>query len=338
MRTQTIAPAGLGSVREFAGEVRARTESRLSFRVGGKLVRRPVDVGDAVKVGRVLAQLDPVDLRLGQDAAGAALTSAIANHEQTVADVKRFKNLHEQGFISAAELERRQTALTAAKAQLEQARVQAGMQSHQAAYATLVADAPGVITGVDAEPGAVVAAGTPVLRLAHDGSRDVVFAVPEDQVSDLRPLAGKPGSLKVKLWGQDADLPATVREVSAAADPVTRTFQVKGDLGEARVRLGQTAVVFMEMPKAMGVTRVPLTAVMEVQGKTSVWLVDKTSMTVKPQPVQVAGAEGNNVLVSSGLQPGQTVVTAGVHVLTPGQKVKFYVERRSDSAVASNAR
>jgi membrane fusion protein, multidrug efflux system len=124
--------------------------------------------------------------------------------------------------------------------------------------------------------------------------------------------------------------------VAAAADPVTRTFLVKADVGKAPVRLGQTAAVLMELPKTVGVAKLPLSAVMEAQGKTSVWVVDKTTMTVKPQAIQVAGAEGNSVLVSGGLSAGQTVVTAGVHVLTPGQKVKLYVDPRGGTPVAAN--
>lgn len=198
------------------------------------------------------------------------------------------------------------------------------MHGNQAAYSTLIADASGVITGVDAEQGMVVNAGAPVLRIAHDGPRDVVFSVPEDKVSQLRATAG---ALKVKLWGANGEtLAATVREVSASADPMTRTFQIKGDIGRADVKLGQTATVMLELPKTPGITKLPLTAVMEHQGKTAVWLLDQTSMTVKAQPIQVAGAEGNAVLVRGGLVPGQVVVTAGVHVLTAGQKVKLYAQ------------
>jgi RND family efflux transporter MFP subunit len=166
-----------------------------------------------------------------------------------------------------------------------------------------------------------------VLRLAHDGPRDAVFAVPEDQVAGVRALAGKAGALKVGLWGQGRELvPATVREVAAAADPATRTFLVKADLGGAEARLGQTASVSIEQPKLAGVTKLPLSAVMEQQGGTAVWVVDKATMTVKRQTIQVGGAEGNSVVVTGGLSPGQTVVTAGVHVLTPGLKVKLYGE------------
>jgi len=338
VRTLTVAAQSAGANWDYAGEVRARTESRLGFRVGGKIVRRDVDIGSSVKAGQVLARLDPQDLRLGQDAARAGLVAAQANYDQAAADYKRFKDLRDQGFLSSAELERRDTALKAAQAQLDQARAQSGVQGNQAAYAMLTADTSGVITGVDAEPGMVVAAGAPVLRLAHDGPRDVVFAVPEDKVGAVKQLASQPGRFKVKLWGTGgAALPATIREIAAAADPVTRTFLVKADVGAAPVRLGQTATVSVELPAVEGISKLPLSALKEEQGKTVVWLVDRDNMTVRAQPVQVAGADGNDAVISAGLAPGQVVVTAGVHVLSPGQKVKFYVDPGAASAVLGNA-
>jgi membrane fusion protein, multidrug efflux system len=341
VRTLTVAPEAAGGHYEYAGEVRARTESRLGFRVGGKIVRREADLGDAVKAGQVLAQLDPQDLKLGQDAARATLGAAQANHDQVLADFKRFKELRDQGFISSAELERRETALKSAQAQLDQARAQASVQGNQAGYSSLVADASGVITAVDAEPGMVVAAGTPVVRLAHDGPRDVVFAVPEDKVGLVKTLAAQPGSFKVKLWGQDGQpLAASIREIAAAADPVTRTFLVKADIGPGAasgpVRLGQTATVLVDSPQVQGVTKLPLSALKEEQGHTVVWVLDKASMTVQPQRVEVAGANGNDAVLRSGLTAGQVIVTAGVHVLTPGQKVKLYVEPGAKPVAASN--
>lgn len=341
VRTTTVSSDAAGGVQEYAAEVKARTESRLGFRVGGKLVRRNVDAGSTVKAGQVLAQLDPQDLRLGQDAARAALLAAQANHDQAQADFKRYKDLRDQGFISSAELERRDTALKSARAQLDQAKAQSSVQGNQAAYASLVADASGVVTGVDAEPGMVVAAGAPVLRLAHDGPRDVVFAVPEDKVTLVKALAGQPGRFKVRLWGATGEaMPATIREIAAAADPVTRTFTVKADLGAAaspNVRLGQTATMLVELPKAIGVHKLPLSALKEEQGRTIVWLVDKATMTVKAQPVQVAGADGNDAVISGGLDAGQVVVTAGVHVLNPGQKVKLYVDPGAPATAAAAA-
>jgi len=331
VRTMTVATDTAGGTYEYAAEVRARTESRLGFRVGGKIVRRTANVGDLVKAGQVLAQLDPQDLKLGQDAARAGLVAAQANLDQAAADFKRFKELRDQGFISSAELERRDTALKAAQAQLDQAQAQSSVQGNQAAYASLVADASGVITGVDAEPGMVVTAGSSVVRLAHDGPRDVVFNVPEDKVGLIKALAAQPGRLKVRLWGAGAEmLPANIREIAAAADPVTRTFAVKADLeklpANTSVRLGQTATIIADMPKVAGITKLPLSALREEQGKTAVWVVDKATMTVASKDVQLAGAEGNEAVVTGGLSPGMLVVTAGVHVLNPGQQVKLYVD------------
>jgi len=330
VRTMAVATDTSGGTYEYAAEVRARTESRLGFRVGGKIVHRTANVGDTVKAGQVLAQLDPQDLKLGQDAARAGLVAAQANFDQTAADFKRFKELRDQGFISSAELERRDTALKAAQAQLDQARAQSSVQGNQAAYAALVADASGVITGVDAEPGMVVSAGAAVVRLAHDGPRDVVFNVPEDKVGVIKALAAQSGGIKVRLWGGTETLPAHIREIAAAADPVTRTFTVKADLeklpANTSVRLGQTATIIAELPKVAGITKLPLSALREEQGKTAVWVVDKATMTVASKDVQLAGADGNEAVITSGLAPGMLVVTAGVHVLNPGQQVKLYVD------------
>lgn len=329
VRSMVVSAGQAGVAREYAAEIRARTESRLGFRVGGKLIERPVQLGDTVRQGQVLARLDPQDLRLVEQSAQAGVQAAEANAAQADADLKRFKGLFDQGFISAAELERRNTAATAARAQLAQARAQADVQGRQTQFGTLVADARGVITAVEAEPGAVVAAGTPIVRLAWDGPRDVVFAVPEDRAASLRALQGKAGALTVQLWGDGArPLRATIREIAAAADSATRTFQVRADLvvpsGAAPVKLGQTAAVTIDLPVAAAVIKLPITAVMQQQGQTAVWLLDAASMTVKVQPVVVAGADGNEVVVVSGLAPGQEVITAGVHVLTPGQKVKRF--------------
>ncbi len=327
VRTLTVAPANASLQREYPAEIRPRTESRLGFRVGGKLLRRQANLGDTVRAGQLLAQLDPADLRLGQDAARAALTAAEATLAQNEAELVRYRALRRQGFISAIELDRREAALTAARAQATQARAQASVQSHQADYANLLADNAGVVTGIDAEPGAVLAAGMTVLRLAPDGPRDAVFNVPEDQVGTLRALLGRTGALRLRLWAdQPAPTPATVREVAAAADPLTRTFVVKADVGALRVRLGQSGSVLVDTPLAQPLLKLPLPAVFEHGGRSAVWLLDTKTMAVRVQAIEVAGAEGSQVLVAGGLQPGQVVVTAGVHALTPGQVVRHYQE------------
>jgi len=327
VRTWVVGTAPAQSQLEFAAEVRARVESRLGFRVPGKLVERPAQLGQTVRAGQVLARLDPQDLKLGQDAARAALGAAKAQWDVAESEFKRFVTLREQGFISGAELERREAAVKSARAAVEQAEAQWRVQVNQSGYSTLAADASGVITAVEAEPGMVLSAGSAVVRLAHDGPRDAWFNVPEDRLAAVRALQGRSGQLKVKGWGADARTwPATVREISAAADPTTRTFLVKADLGTAALALGQTATVMLPGPTAPAALMLPLTALFEHQGKTQVWVLDRASMTVQMRPVQPVAPQGNQIVIAGGLQPGDTIVTAGVHTLTAGQKVTLYVE------------
>ncbi len=326
VRTMTVGELSGAVTRDYAAEVHARVESRLAFRVGGKITRRPVNLGDRVKSGQVLAQVDPSDLRLSEDAASAALTSARVTYEQSAIDYKRYEDLRKQGFISAADLERRNSSLQSAKAQYDQARAQAGVQGNQAAYAALTADAPGVITAVSADVGTVTAAGAPVVTLAHDGPRDVVFAVPEDQIAVFRKLQDQEGGVSVTLWGGGTPIPATVREVAAAADPASRTFQVKASLPANAAELGQTATVHVQLAAGENKLRLPLQAVAGSGSQSYVWVLDKATMKVHEQPVVVLRPEGDNLVLDSGLNAGDVVVTAGAHTLTPGQQVTLYVE------------
>jgi membrane fusion protein, multidrug efflux system len=332
VRTQVVSASTANASHEYAGEVKPRMESRLSFRVNGKLLSRSVNLGDSVKQGQVLARIDGQDLKLAEAAASAGVAAARTNRDLMGADYKRYVDLQRQGFISTAELERRDSAFKAAQAQLDQAKAQADVQGNQAGYSQLVADVAGVVTGVDAEPGQVLAAGTPVVRIAMDGPRDIVFSVPEDQIGRVQLAASQPGALKVRLWGSSVTAPLTLREVAAAADPVTRTFLIKADAGKLDVKIGQSATVVLDLPPTTGVIKLPLSAVLQQSGRTSVWVLDGASMTVRPAPVQVAGAEGNEVVIAGGLAPGQEVVVAGVHVLAPGQKVKRYVPPRTTAA------
>lgn len=335
VRTIVAAAAPSSTTIEYAAEIRARTETRLGFRVGGKLVSRPAEVGQRVRAGQVLASLDPEDLRLGQESARAALHAAQVQHELALADHRRFKELRDQGFISGAEFERREAALKAAAAQLEQARAQAAVQRNQAAYADLTSPAGGVVVAVDAEPGAVLSPGAPVLRLAVDGPRDAVFAVPEHALAAVRALTGQRGALRVVLWGAaEAPLAATVRELAAAADPVTRTFAVKAELVESQPALGRTATVVLSARGEPSGVRLPLVALREYRGGSAVWVVDPTTRTVKLRSVTLGDVQGNEVSVLAGLNPGERVVTAGVHVLTEGQAVRLLAPEPAASAAS----
>jgi RND family efflux transporter MFP subunit len=321
---------------EYAGEVQARVESRLGFRVAGKIIRRAVELGQRVKAGQVLAQLDPQDYQLSEAAARAQLAAAATNRDLAAADYKRYQGLREQNFISSAELERRDSTWKAAQAQFEQARAQLSGQGNQSAYTTLVADVSGVVTSVDAEVGQVVAAGTSVLRIAQDGPRDVLFAVPEDKVQALRV-----GSLaQVALWASHTTVQGTVREVAASADPVTRTYAVKLALdAKDALPLGSTvsvtAAAFAHGDKP--VIKLPTSAFLRDGNASAVWVLDPASMTVQLTKIEIATADGNEVVVSRGLKPGMQVVVAGVHVLSPGQKVSLYQAGRAQSLASPDA-
>jgi len=312
---------------EFSGEVRARIEASLGFRVAGKLISRPAEVGQRVVAGQLLAQIDPQDYRLAADAATAQMVAAQTNRDLAAADLKRYQGLHDQGFISAAELERREASFKAAQAQWQQAQAQNTVQGNQSNYTRLLADGAGVITSIDANPGQVVAAGQPVVRLALDGPRDVVFSVPEDKLPQLK--AGS--KVQAQLWNSGQTLQAQVRDVSASADPITRTFLVKAALPQgANVVLGSTVNVSLPSAGATGAARItlPTSALRMEGGATSVWVFDPSTLTVKTQTVEVKTADGNDAVVTSGLQNGDQVVVSGVHVLTPGQKVSVFAEKK----------
>ena len=318
----TVGETAYEAGHEYAAEVRARVESRLGFRVAGKIVRRAVEPGQRVQAGQLLAQLDARDYQLAAEAARAQVASATTQRDLAAADLKRFQSLRDQGFISGAEMERRSAQLKAAQATLDQARAQLASQGNQAGYTQLLADAGGVVTGVDAEVGQVVAAGTPVVRLAQDGPRDVVFAVPEDRVAAVR--VGQP--VTVRAWASDGQWHGSVREVAAAADPVTRTYAVKVALAGEAPPLGATVTVVPQQSGAQGaaVIKLPTSALRREGAGTAVWVFDEASSSVRSQPVQVAGADGNEAVIADGLTPGMRVVASGVHVLAPGQKVSVY--------------
>lgn len=322
----TVAPGTIATSPELAGEVRARTESRLGFRVGGKLVRRPVEVGQRVRQGQVLAQLDAQDASLAVDAVRAQLQAAVTQRDLADADLRRFRELRAQNFISDADLDRRSANLRAANAQVDQLRAQLAAQGNQSAYATLVADVGGIVLAVEAEPGQVVAAGAPVVRLAHDGPRDVVFAVAEDRLADI----ALGSSVQVRRWAAGGSFQAKVRELAALADPVTRTYQVKAAIGGAEAPpLGSTVVV---VPAALSLKgapaiKLPTSALKQHAQGSAVWVFDPATSRVRTQPVQVVAADGNEAVVQSGLSPGMRVVAAGVHVLSEGQQVTVYQPR-----------
>ena len=334
VRAIVLAQGDLGASAEFSGEVRARIESRLGFRVAGKIVEHKVDIGATVKKGDVLMQLDPQDLKLAASQAQASLRAAETNRDLANSDYKRYQELREKNFVSQSVLDSKRAALRAAQAEADAARAGFRGQSNQAGYSNLVADIDGVVTGIDAEVGQVVNAGTPVVRVARTDEMEVVIGIPEDRVDDIR----KVDSVTVRLWANPGEaIAGKVREVSPVADAATRTYTVKVAIPpRADVRLGMTAAVQIASRGGAGGLRAPLTALHHEKGVTGVWIVEKD--VVKLVPVQIAGQAGNDVLLGAGVQPGQTVVTAGVNLLRNGQKVRILttdVARRGDTEAAA---
>ena len=327
VKTITVGADDFAVQSEYTGEIRAQLESRLAFRVGGKMVARQAELGQQVKAGQVLARLDPQDYQLAVDAARAQTAAAKTNRDLAAAELERYKDLRKQNFISSAEMDKREATLSSSQSQFEQAQSQLNAQLNQAGYALLKADVAGVLTAVEAEAGQVVTPGMTVFKIAADGARDVVFSVPDARLGAMR--VGLP--VKVLVWPINTPLEAKVREVAASADPTTRTYQVKASLnaGQKPPALGATVTVTVagllaDQARRLPVIKLPIAALRKEGQGISVWVLEPASMTVRAQDVQVATADGNLAVITAGLAPGMQVVTAGVHVLTPGQKVRLY--------------
>jgi len=315
---------------EFSGEVRPRIESRLGFRVGGKIVSRQVDVGSSVKRGQLLMQLDPQDLKLAQTQANASLRAAETNRDVAKADLARYRDLRAKNFVSQAVLDAKESAFTAAQANVDASAAAYKGQANQAAYAQLLSDVDGVVTGIEVEVGQVVGAGTPVVRVAKRGEREIVIGLPEDQVDTLR----KVETVEVRLWAHpDTVIKGRIRELSPVADAATRTYAAKIAIADsaADAKLGMTALVRFSSRSPSAMIKVPLTALFHEKDASAVWIVEHGA--VKLVPVQTAGVSGNDVLLSKGVTPGQTIVTAGVHLLKVGQKVTILGDDGAPPAV-----
>lgn len=320
VRAVKIGSSQVDSASTFSGEVRPRVESRLGFRVGGKIVERRVDVGSVVRRGQVLMRLDPQDLRLAASQARAALRAAQTNRDLAQAEFKRYADLRSQNFVSQAVLDARRAAYQAAQANVDAAQAALRGHANQASYSALVSDIDGVVTAVEAEAGQVVAPGTPVVRVARTGEKEVVIGVPEGRVEAIR----RSGDVTVRLWAEPGRaIRGRIREISPVADPLTRTYAVKVALPDApqAAGLGMTASVQFAARSDTPQVRLPLSALLQKGEGTAVWLVEQGRARLVP--VAIAGVSGNELLVSSGVRPGQTVVTAGVHQLKEGQKVRI---------------
>src|SRR6266567_2405476 len=313
-----VAEAAGSNGRTFTGIVEARVQSDLGFRVAGKILQRSVDVGQRVQKGQPLMRLDPEDLRLSAAAQQANVEAARAKYTQAKADETRSGMLVKSGVISPREYDQDRAALDSAKAQLEAAEAQARVSNNSSEYAILLADADGVIVRTLSEPGQVVAAGQTVIQLAHDGPREALINLPEGVRPDLGAIAS------ARLYGQDQMYQASLRQLSDAADPASRTFEARYVLeGEAAsAPLGSTVTITLVTKPTFGTqsVRVPVAAVYDRGGGPGVWVVDDKS-EVKFRSVQIASIGQEEVVVSRGVDAGEKVVALGAHLLHEGQVV-----------------
>jgi len=307
----------------YSGEVRARHEADLGFRVGGKVLERKVNLGDRVKRGQVLAKLDPKDVELSANAAKAQVAAAQADEKLAQVEYERAQSLAAKNFVSGSVVDQRRSALLAAEARLKQARSQADIALNQSDYANLIADRDGVVTQVAADPGQVVAVGQAVVRLADSNEREVLIYVPERRIASLK--TGDPAL--VRPWAQpDQTYEGVVREVGAAADTTTRTYpvRVKIDSDIDKFALGSTAAVAFPGVVSSSVV-LPHGAVVQRDGKAEVWIVAGDGK-VQPRSVELGGFREDGTVVKSGLTDGEQVVIVGAHKLVPGQMVKPMAE------------
>ena len=319
-----IGDEAAAGVMSFAGEVRARYETILAFRVSGKMIDRPVEVGDRVRKGQRVARLDSTDYRLGTDALNAQLNSAQAERDFARDDLMRYRELLNQRVISPAEFDRHDTAYTTARERVVTLEAQLSQATNQLQYTDLLADRDGVVTGLEVETGQVVTAGQPVIKLARLDEKEIHIDVPEQRVAGID-LHQK---VSVTLWADgDRRYTARIREIAAAADPTSRTYRVKATLLERQdeARLGKTATVWIPVTTSPRIT-VPFSAVFTPQnepGRPRVWLVDEQAGTVKSVPVQLGEALDGERIVVAGVVSGQLVVSAGVQRLAEGQAVRL---------------
>jgi len=310
--------------RPFPGEVRARFETTLSFRVAGKLINRSVDMGDRVRKGQMLARLDSSDYRLTSQSIKAQLIAAKADRKYSRDDLSRYRELFNQNIISRPELDHRQTLDISAQQKVAALEAQLGEAGNQLAYTDLRADRDGVVTALEVEAGQVVAPGQPVIRIAQLNEKEIPIDIPEHRVTgiDLQQ------DVAVTLWADgDKRIKARIREIAAAADSASRTYRVKVTLLEGRddARLGMTATVWIPSNTPSNPT-VPLSAVFTPQNQPeqpSVWVVDERTSTVNAVPVRIGDTLSGERVAITGLAAGQLIVSAGANRLVEGQSVRL---------------
>ena len=326
VRTVTVVKREVGETVSYTGRIQAENETRLSFRISGRMVERSVNVGDHVEPGQVVAKLEPQDELNALRTAQASVAAAQGQLNQAQSNFDRQQTLLARDIASRAQFEQAESALKTARAQLDTAEAQLKAAKDRVSYTELRVDSAGTVIATGAEAGEVVQAGQMVIRVARKDGRDAVFDVPAQL------LRSAPSDPLISVSLSD-DLAVTaigrVREVSPQADPVTRTFEVKVGLTDppAAMRLGATVVGRMKLDTAP-VIEIPATALTEFDRRPAVWVVDPSSLTVSLRNVEVARNDPATIAISQGLDSGEIVVTAGTQALHPGQKTRLLESAR----------
>ena len=325
VRVTKVGPSPLAAPTEYAGEVQARVETPMAFRVPGRIAARHVEVGSRVARGDLLATLDPTDYQLSAQNLGAQVASAQADLEFQKAELDRGAELLKKGFISGADFERRRNVFKGVEGKVQQVRSAFAQARNQAEYTALRALSDGIVTRLDAEAGQVVAAGQTVMRIARPDEKEVVIHVPENRLEEMRAARG----LAIALWAKPGrTYRGRLREISPGVDALTRTYVGKIALADADgdVQIGMTATVTVDGSGDDSARMLPLAALLARDDKTFVWKLDPQRGTVDLAAVALGDYHADRVVVRSGLADGDLVVTAGVHKLFPGQQVRILEE------------
>ena len=322
VRTATASGAA-ETGRSFTGIVSARVQSDLGFRVPGKIVARLVDTGQAVRRGQPLMRIDRTDLALATAAQAGVVEAARAKALQTAADERRYRDLVSAGAISASAYDQAKAAADAAQAQLRAAQAHAGVARNEASYTVLLADADGIVVETLAEPGQVVAAGQTVVKLARAGAREAVIDLPET----VRPAIGS--TARAIPFTGDRPGSAHLRQLSNAADPLTRTYEARYvlDGSAARAPLGSTITVELTERRSAGSMQIPLAAIYDNGKGPGVWIVAGAQPQVRWRPVRLAGIGEETATITGGLRAGERFVALGAHLLHEGEAVRLSADQ-----------
>lgn len=303
----------------YSGEVRGRFERQLAFQVGGKVTKRFIELGSTVRAGEVLMQIDSKDLQQTVNSSSAQVYSAESQLKLAKNNLSRYQQLYAQGAISRAQLDQYQNEYDVASASVQQTSAQLSQGVNQLNYSLLYADQPGIISSISVEAGQVVSAGQTILTIVQDGEREIEISVPENRIEELR----KATQFKVAFWA----LPSTtvegkVREIAPMADATTRTYKVRISLinPPQEIKLGMTAAVTISNAMQTASLTIPLSAVYQTDSSPQVWVIKDNVVNLRS--VQTGNFSGNQIQILAGLNPGETIVTAGVQKLRPGQKVR----------------